>query len=72
MERKTGIDHSSLTVRPVERDREREFQQRMQNHHYLGALRKIGNMIRYVAAVGQLLAGAVEFLGVGTQVCRAR
>ncbi len=55
------MDHSSLTVTPVERDREREFQQRMQAHHYLGTLRKIGNTIRYVAAVDGCWLGLLSF-----------
>ena len=61
MEQKTGMDHSSLTVTPVEREREREFQQLMQEHHYLGALRKIGNTIRYVAAVDGCWLGLLSF-----------
>ena len=55
------MDHSSLTVTPVEREREREFQQLMQEHHYLGALRKIGNTIRYVAAVDGQWLGLLSF-----------
>ena len=55
------MDHSSLTVTPVECDREREFQQLMQEHHYLGALRKIGNTIRYVAAVDGCWLGLLSF-----------
>ncbi len=55
------MDHSSLTVTPVEREREREFQQLMQKHHYLGALCKIGNTIRYVAAVDGQWLGVLSF-----------
>ena len=55
------MDHSSLTVTPVEGEREREFQQLMQEHHYLGALRKIGNTIRYVAVVDGHWLGLLSF-----------
>ena len=43
--------HSSLTVVPVHPSQERDFQDLMQAHHYLGALPKIGNTIWYVATV---------------------
>ena len=65
------MDHSSLTVTPVEGEREREFQQLMQEHHYLGALRKIGNTIRYVAAVDGHWLGLLSFSAAALK-CAAR
>ena len=65
------MDHSSLTVTPVEGEREREFQQLMQEHHYLGALRKIGNTIRYVAAVDGHWLGRLSFSAAALK-CAAR
>lgn len=38
-----------LQVRPVERNEEQRYQAEMGQHHYLGALRKIGETIWYVA-----------------------
>ena len=38
-----------LQVRPVERSEEERYQSGMRQHHYLGALRKIGETIWYVA-----------------------
>ena len=40
---------SQITVRPVHRAEEFQFQKLMQSYHYLGALPKIGNTIWYVA-----------------------
>ena len=38
-----------LQVRPVERSEEEQYQAEMARHHYLGALKKIGETIWYVA-----------------------
>jgi hypothetical protein len=38
-----------LQVRPVERNEEQRYQAEMAQHHYLGALKKIGETIWYVA-----------------------
>ncbi|MDP1786521.1 Druantia anti-phage system protein DruA, partial [Nitrosomonas sp.] len=43
------MSYSSLQVAPVHPSQERNFQDLMQAHHYLGALPKIGNTIWYVA-----------------------
>jgi len=40
---------SELVVRPVERSEEERYQQGLAEHHYLGALPKIGETIWYVA-----------------------
>lgn len=38
-----------ILVRPIRPDEEQRFQELMQTHHYLGALPKIGETLRYVA-----------------------
>ncbi|MEW7977306.1 MAG: Druantia anti-phage system protein DruA [Candidatus Sedimenticola endophacoides] len=43
------MNASLLHVRPACATEEQRFQDLMQAHHYLGALVKIGNTIRYVA-----------------------
>ncbi len=43
------MDFKGIVVRPIERAEVSVFQKLMQAHHYLGALPKIGNTIRYVA-----------------------
>ena len=40
---------SELQVRPVKRSEEGRYQERMADHHYLGALPKIGETVWYVA-----------------------
>jgi hypothetical protein len=42
-----------IEVRPVERSEEPRFQALMQEHHYLGSLRKIGEALWYVATCGE-------------------
>ena len=42
-------DLKALIVRPVEREEEARYQAQMAQHHYLGALAKIGETIWYVA-----------------------
>ena len=49
----------------------REFQQRMQEHYYLEALHKIGNTIRYVAAVDGCWLGLLGFAAPALK-CAAR
>jgi hypothetical protein len=43
------LNISQVAVRPVEPQEESTFQELMEQHHYLGALPKIGNTIWYVA-----------------------
>ena len=43
------MDFRNIVVRPIEIAEEPRFQKSMQEYHYLGALPKIGNTIRYVA-----------------------
>ena len=44
-----SIALSELQVRPVERSEEERYQEQMAQHHYLGALPKIGETLWYVA-----------------------
>lgn len=46
------MDLSQIIVRPVFKPEEPRFLQLMEDHHYLGALPKIGHTIWYVATVG--------------------
>jgi hypothetical protein len=48
-ERFIGEGLSELQVRPVQRNEEKRYQEQMAQHHYLGALRKIGETLWYVA-----------------------
>jgi hypothetical protein len=43
------VDLSRLTVRPIGADEEARYQQLLEQHHYLGAIPKIGQTLRYVA-----------------------
>lgn len=45
----TSEAHRELEVRPVERTQEGQYQAELARHHYLGALKKIGETIWYVA-----------------------
>ena len=48
-EKLVGKALSELQVRPMERSEEGRYQERMADHHYLGALPKIGETVWYVA-----------------------
>ena len=43
------MDLHKIVVRPVFHSEESFFRTKMQDHHYLGSLLKIGNTIWYVA-----------------------
>ncbi len=43
------MDFQNIIVRPIDNAEVPRFQKLMQDHHYLSALPKIGNTIRYVA-----------------------
>lgn len=47
------MDLHKIILRPIYRSEESFFQERMQTHHYLGALPKIGNTIWYIAGVAK-------------------
>lgn len=50
-----------VTVRSIEQTEESRYQELMQQHHYLGALPKIGNTIRYVATLEDEWLGLLSF-----------
>ena len=64
-----------IRVRPVERSEEARYQEQMAQHHYLGALAKIGETVWYVAIwreqwVAQLsLSAAALKCGVRDRMC---
>jgi hypothetical protein len=43
------VDLSKVTVRPIAPDEDERYQQLLERHHYLGAIPKIGQTLRYVA-----------------------
>ena len=45
----SGVDLAKLTVRPIGANEDGQFQQLLDQHHYLGAIPKIGQTLRYVA-----------------------
>jgi hypothetical protein len=54
------LRHPTLQVKPISAADEAIFQQLMQAHHYLGALPKIGNTIRYFAEVENRWVGLLS------------
>lgn len=60
-----------VIVRPVYSDEESIFQELMQNHHYLGALPKIGNTLWYVATYQSHWLGLLVFSAAALK-CGAR
>ncbi len=58
---RSGLRHSRLKVRPVDAAEEQLFQDLMQAHHYLGALRKIGNTIWYFAIIDDQPVALLSF-----------
>ena len=52
---------STLQVRPIGASDDHRFQQLIQAHHYLGALPKIGNTLRYVAEQEGRWLGLLSF-----------
>lgn len=65
------MQYSSPTVRPVHPSEEPTFQRLMQTHHYLGALRKIGHTIWYVATVDDQWLALLSFSAAALK-CSAR
>lgn len=62
---------SQVIVRPVQRTEELRFQKLMQQHHYLGALPKIGNTIWYVATWNNEWIALLSFSAAALK-CNAR
>ena len=46
------MDLSELELRPIEHGEDERYQQLLERHHYLGAIPKIGQTLRYVAQHG--------------------
>ncbi len=65
------MDLSRVTVRPVIGPEESRFQQLMGEHHYLGALPKIGHTVWYVATVDAQWVGLLCFSAAALK-CGAR
>ena len=65
------LNLAEVFVRPVIPLEEQRFQQLMQEHHYLGALPKISETIRYVAAFGDQWVALLSFSAAALK-CSAR
>jgi len=55
------VDLGEVVVRPVRACEEARYQELMQQHHYLGALPKIGETLWYVGSWGQAWVALVSF-----------
>ena len=60
-----------INVRPVRALEEKSFQRLMQEHHYLGALSKIGETLWYVATLGNQWVALISFSAAALK-CSAR
>ena len=65
------MDFKKIIVRPVSRSEESFFQKKMQTHHYLGSLPKIGNTIWYVATYQKKWQALLVFSAAALK-CHAR
>ena len=65
------LNLSQVIVRPVEPSEESKFQELMQQHHYLGALPKIGNTIWYIITCNNEWLGLLSFSAAALK-CGAR
>jgi hypothetical protein len=65
------LNLSEVLVRPVHPLEEQRFQQLMQEHHYLGALPKISETLRYVATFGNQWLALLSFSAAALK-CSAR
>ncbi len=65
------MNPSNILVRPIHSLEEQRFQQLMQAHHYLGALPKISETLRYVATFGDQWVALVSFSAAALK-CSAR
>ena len=63
---------SKVTVRSITADEEERYQQLLEHHHYLGAIPKIGQTVRYVALYEGEWVGGVELFGRVAEVRRTR
>ena len=67
----TVLNLLEVLVRPVRALEEQRFQQLMQEHHYLGALRKISETLWYVATFGDQWVALLSFSAAALK-CSAR
>jgi len=65
------VDLSELTIRPIEQGEDDRYQQLLERHHYLGAIPKIGQTLRYVAQHGDTWVALLSFSGASLK-CAAR
>jgi len=57
----SGVDLAKLTVRPIGANEDAQFQQLLDQHHYLGAIPKIGQTLRYAAQYGGVWVAVLSF-----------
>ena len=55
------MDLSKVTVRPIAPSEDERYQQLLERHHYLGAIPKIGQTLRYVAQYGDACVALLSF-----------
>jgi hypothetical protein len=55
------VDLSRVTVRPIGPGEDERYQQLLERHHYLGAIPKIGQTVRYVAQHGDAWVALLSF-----------
>ena len=55
------MDLSKVTVVPVAGDEDERYQALLEQHHYLGAIPKIGQTVRYVARYNAIWVGLLSF-----------
>ena len=55
------MDLSKLTVRPIALGEDERYQQLLERHHYLGAIPKMGQTVRYVAQYGDSCVALLSF-----------
>lgn len=55
------MDLSKVTVRPIAPHEDEDYQQLLERHHYLGAIPKIGQTVRYVAQYGDAYVALLSF-----------
>jgi Domain of unknown function (DUF4338)/DDE_Tnp_1-associated len=55
------VELAKVTVRPIGPDEDERYQQLLEQHHYLGAIPKIGQTLRYVARHGDAWVALLSF-----------
>jgi hypothetical protein len=65
------VDLSTVTLRPIEPHEDERYQQLLEQHHYLGAIPKIGQTLRYVAQYGPAWVALLSF-SASSLKCAAR